>query len=241
MKPILFDLFCCAGGASTGYARAGFHVIGVDISPQPRYPFEFIQADALEFLDNLLARKHSYTEFFRLSDVAGFSVSPPCQGYSATKFVNPHSSTYPLLIPQVRERLIKTGKPYVIENVEGARSEMINPVTLCGSQFGRRAEFNGADVYLRRHRLFEANFLISEAGAHDHSGYAFPVFGHGPGGSQNPHIKGKGGAAFARELMGIDWMNRHELNESIPPVYTEHIGSDMLWAIEYDLMKDAAA
>jgi len=233
-RPLLLDLFCCAGGASRGYDRAGFSVVGVDINPQPHYPYPFIQADAIKFLDALLAGMDFIAPggVISLETVAAFAASPPCQGYSVTKSVNPHSGKYPLLIPDVRNRLIATGKPYAIENVEGAKRDMINPVTLCGSQFGLRKEFNGENVYLRRHRLLEANFMISEAGPHDHSGYAFPVFGHGPGGSQNPHIKGKGGAAFARELMGIDWTTRHELNESIPPVYTEYVGQYMMGAVD---------
>jgi DNA (cytosine-5)-methyltransferase 1 len=232
--PLLLDLFCCAGGASTGYARAGFTVVGVDIEPQPRYPFRFVQMNALTALDILLANGYIYVAGFGavwLEGIDAIAASPPCQGYSVTKSVNKNASSYPLLIPDVRNRLIATGLPYIIENVEGARKEMVNPVTLCGSQFGLRSDFNGENAYLRRHRLFETNWLLPEAGPHDHSGYAFPVFGHGPGGSQNPHLRGKGAAAMARQLMGIDWMRRHELDESIPPVYTEFIGNYALQEI----------
>ena len=117
---------------------------------------------------------------------------------------------------------------------------MRDPVTLCGSQFGMRSEFNGENAYLRRHRLFEYNFEIPDPGPHDHSGYAFPVFGHGPGGSQNPYLRGKGAAAMARQLMGIDWMRRKDLNESIPPAYTEYIGNHMMRAVEAASIEEAA-
>lgn len=199
-RPLLLDLFCCAGGASKGYYDAGFEVIGVDIAPQPRYPYEFVQADALDILRTLLYASGRVAGY-RLSDFAAFAASPPCQGYSVTKSVNPNAGKYPLLIPEVRRLLKATVRPYAIENVEGAKAHMQDYVTLCGSQFGMRADFNGENAYLRRHRLFETNFLIPDPGLHDHSGY------------------------------GIDWMNRHELDESIPPAYTEYLGAYMMRAV----------
>jgi DNA (cytosine-5)-methyltransferase 1 len=200
-----------------GYWLAGFDVIGVDVNPMPHYPFEFVQADAMEVLSN-----------HRLGNVAAIHASPPCQAYSCTRTLNPHSSKYPKLIEPLRNLLRLTGFPYVIENVEGAKAEMIDPVTLCGTQFGARADFNGTNTYLRRHRCFEGDWPLPDAGPHDHTGYAFPVFGHGPGGSQNPYIRGKGGAATARKLMQIDWMTRDEINEAIPPAYTEYVGTHLL-------------
>jgi DNA (cytosine-5)-methyltransferase 1 len=227
--PLLLDLFCCAGGASTGYARAGFTVIGVDIEPQPRYPFSFYQADAIELLDILLDGgwfiPRGWHREVKLDDFDAIAGSPPCQGYSVTKSVNTQAGKYPLLIPDLRERLIATGLPYIIENVEGARQHMINPVTLCGSQFGMRGIRNGHEVYLRRHRLFESNFSIPDPGMHDHAGNAFRVFGHGVPKNAPDWMKGRGAAEFARQLMGINWMNRHELDESIPPEYTVFIGA----------------
>jgi DNA (cytosine-5)-methyltransferase 1 len=226
MRPVILDLYCGAGGAAMGYHRAGFEVIGVDISPQPRYPFTFWEYDALRILrilsDGYMVEGHA------LADFDAIHASPPCQGYSYTRTINPHAHKYPKSIKPVREAFRATGIPYVIENVEGAKSQMIDPVVLCGSQFIPHSKFREEKTYLRRHRLFEVNWPLPEPGAHDHSGYAFPVFGHGPGGSQNPHLRGKGAAAKARQLMDINWMTRKELDESIPPYYTEYIGGHLM-------------
>jgi DNA (cytosine-5)-methyltransferase 1 len=207
-RPRLLDLCCSAGGAAKGYADAGFEVIGVDIRPQPRYPYEFHQADALTFpLDGF--------------DV--FHASPPCQGYSVTKSINPHAESYPRLVEPIRDRLKATGKPYVIENVPG--SPLIDPLILCGSQFGLVTWWPGnGRVGLRRHRLFESNILIPDPGPHDHSLLSVPVYGHGPSGKKTP-LKGIGHAQAERDVMGIDWMTREEINESIPPAYTYYIGA----------------
>lgn len=137
------DLFCCGGGASRGLALAGFEVTGVDIEPQPNYPFNFIQGDALTV------------------DLSGYDLvwaSPPCQGYS--KHVSSQSSKWtptkgrdePKLISLVRKRLQSCGVPYVIENVRGAKDHMINPIQLCGTMFG---------LPISRHRWFESSWVIT--------------------------------------------------------------------------------
>lgn len=218
MRPRLLDLFCCAGGASTGYHRAGFHVVGVDLAPQPHYPFEFHQGDALEFV-----REHGH-EF----DV--IAASPPCQAYTTAsgKARKHHGATYPDLIAPTREHLIATGLPYVIENVEFARRHLVDPVRYCGSSFG---------LDVRRHRLFESNVEIVGP-ACDH-GWQTPRFR-----SLDSRIVKRGGLAsvvgvhgncnYAGEFplrcaaMGIDWMTNAELVEAIPPVYTEHVGRQVL-------------
>lgn len=208
-KPRLLDLFCKAGGSGMGYYQAGFDVVGVDIEPQPNYPFEFIQADAMTFpLDGFDA-------------VHG---SPPCQGYSVTKSL--HTAEYPKLIGLLRERLATTGVPFVIENVAGARAEMVDPVTLCGSSFG---------LGVRRHRLFELSFPVSAPSCAHHL-QPCPVDVTGTGGSRSgPRVDGKGGnsrkprnLSHAREVMGIDWMTRKELSQAVPPAYTQYIGSQLL-------------
>lgn len=206
----LLDLFCGAGGASVGYARAGFEVVGVDIAPQPNYPFEFYRADALEF------------------PLGGFDVihaSPPCQAYSvATKAWNGRDD-HPELIAPVRRRLVESGAAYVIENVQGAPLE--DALLLCGSSFG---------LDVRRHRLFESNVpLVGPTCNHRLHTPRFPalrsgrttlasvvgVFGTGGGDAKD--------IVAWKRAMRIDWMvTKHELAESIPPAYTEFLGRQ-LW------------
>lgn len=140
----LLDLFCCAGGAGEGYRRAGFDVTGVDIAPQKNNPHRFIQADALEYL-----REHG-------RDFDAIHASPPCQAFSTItpkRFRNNH----PDLIAPVRELLKSIDKPYVIENVGGARMKLVNPFMLCGTMFGLRTPC-GAE--LQRHRYFEASWFV---------------------------------------------------------------------------------
>jgi hypothetical protein len=160
VKPRLLDLFCKAGGAGKGYADAGFEVVGVDIEPQPNYPFAFVRAEALEQMRKLLrgdvmpalVEGRDYREFW-LSDFAAIHASPPCQahvkGLGAVNAALGRETRYGDLIPQTRALLEQTGLPYVIENVEGA--PLTAAVKLCGSSFG---------LPLRRHRLFEANFPL---------------------------------------------------------------------------------
>lgn len=138
MKPRLLDLFCGAGGCSKGYADAGFYVVGVDVEPQPNYPFRFIQADALEFL--------------REGRWQGFDVihaSPPCQRYSAAAEIHDTSERHPDLIDPTRALLRATGLPWVMENVE--RAPLETTLRLCGSMF---------ELGVLRHRLFESNVLM---------------------------------------------------------------------------------
>lgn len=219
-----------------GYREAGFEVIGIDIKPMPRYPFEFHQADALAYLDAML--------LYGWQDIDAIHASPPCQGYSVTQSL-PYSKPYPQLVESVRERLEAIGLPYVIENVP--RAPLLNPVTLCGSQFGLVTDWPPwGKVALRRHRLFEAGgFAIADAGPHDHSLYAVPVYGHGPGLSKarrhRPYPHGHGALQAAREVMQIDWMTRDELDESIPPAYTRYIGKQLLEAVSYNWSARLAA
>ena len=222
MKPRLLDLFCGAGGAAKGYQEAGFYVVGVDIKPQPRYcGDEFHQADAMEF---------------PLEGFDAIHASPPCQAYSVGSARWRATGTeYPDLLDATRDRLIATGRHYVIENVEGARSRMRSPFRLCGQAFG---------IGVVRHRLFETNWLcltpvhVRCAGAVQRD--LVSVTGHGPPGRhyRAVTVAGHGGnsRSFAlatwKEAMGIDWMTRDELTQSIPPAYTKFIGEQLMKHLE---------
>jgi DNA (cytosine-5)-methyltransferase 1 len=170
MKPRLLDLFCGAGGCSVGYARAGFEVVGVDIVPQPRYPFAFVQADALEYLHELCSLGSS--RFGVEIQFDAIHASPPCQAHSA---VTPDKSVHENLIPETRELLEATGLPYVIENVEGAKAELHDPAMLCGSMFDPILD-------VRRHRLFETNWGLEPPAwpcRHGLSEPRYDVYEHG--------------------------------------------------------------
>lgn len=197
-----------------GLHRAGFEVVGVDIKPQPRYPFEFHQADALTF------------------PLDGFDfiwASPPCQGYTVLRHAPGANGTAPRLIDEVRARM-PAGRPWVIENVEEAAWAMSDPIKLCGSMFGLGAQ----GCRLQRHRLFESNFYWPRMKcAHDDTPVIGVYGGHArrrassAGGRGTRDIWEGGHKAAASEAMGIDWMTLAEMSEAIPPAYSRFIG---LWA-----------
>jgi DNA (cytosine-5)-methyltransferase 1 len=212
-RPRLLDLFCCAGGAAKGYHDAGFEVVGVDIVDRPTFPYAFVQADAL-FLGN---------EF--LASFDAIHASPPCQSYSDLAKRNGNGHEWPRLIEPVREMLVAAGRPYVIENVEGA--PLIDPVILCGTMF--------PELRVIRHRLFEANFKITPPDHKKHPKvHTFDKrkshFGKTNEWTDFVQVTGGGNCtlAAARHAMGIDWMTKGEINEAIPPAYTKHIGRDLL-------------
>lgn len=207
MKPKALDLFCGAGGATKGLQRAGFHVTGIDHKPQPRYCGDhFIQADAL-------------APPVKMEDFDFIWASPPCQAYTALKGLT--NKEYPKLVPMVREMLEQTGVPWVIENVVGA--DLQNPISLCGSSFG---------LGVWRHRLFEMSHPPLFTPPCAHHLVREPIDVTGTGGPFNGARAAPGGGTsrkprnleHAREVMGIDWMNRAELAQAVPPMYAEFIG-----------------
>jgi DNA (cytosine-5)-methyltransferase 1 len=223
-KPRLLDLFCGAGGAAMGYYRAGFEVVGVDIEPQPRYPFEFHQADALDFLRRWTQIRH----------FDAIHASPPCQGYSRLRHLPwLKGREYPMLIDATREQLEATGLPWIIENVYDAP---LTGIWLCGTQVG---------LELLRHRRFESNVLLlipphvphKDVLASGGASLAKRYAGHGVTGvikeinrdSLAGHVAG---IARARKVMGIDWMKRDELMQAIPPAMTEFLGTQLIRAVE---------
>jgi DNA (cytosine-5)-methyltransferase 1 len=214
----LLDLFCKAGGAGKGYADAGFEVVGVDIEPQPNYPFEFVQADAIDVLFHDLCQGWGGWYGFTLENVAAIHASPPCQFRTAYRRRSGHVAESPNLIPRVRELLKQTRLPYVIENVEGARDDLHNPVKLCGTGFG---------LDVQRHRLFESNVpLMGIPCAHGRHAARFTAATNRSEGSRRTVEVGvwRIPLKVQQRAMGIDWMTLEELSEAIPPAYTEHIG-----------------
>jgi len=214
--PRLLDLFCGGGGAAMGYHRAGFDVVGVDVNPQPNFPFEFHQADAMTY---------------PLERFDAIHASPPCQAYSVLRRANP-GAVYPDLVAPTRVRLQLAGVPWVMENVPGA--PLSATVILCGSMFG----LGSGERQLRRHRLFETNFAMLQPECM-HEGEAVGVYGGGPTGRYTfengvkAGLKGRRGGyqgtmAERREAMGIDWMPSARLNQAIPPAYTQFIGEQLI-------------
>lgn len=210
MRPRLLDLFCGAGGAAVGYHRAGFEVVGVDNQPQPNYPFEFWQTDALA---------NDYGPW-DICDFDAIHASPPCQAYSPLNAYN--GKEYPDLVDSVRALLLQTGLPYVIENVPQA--PLLDPVRLCGPMFGLR-------IY--RHRAFESSVELDTPRHTRHvarcarNGYlpnpAAPFMSIHGGRHSKAWVRA------AAEQMGVPWMsNVREVCEAIPPAYTEHIGRFLL-------------
>jgi hypothetical protein len=208
-RPTLLDLCCCAGGASVGYDRAGFDVTGVDIVPRPRYPFTFIQADAIEYVR---AHGHEYD---------AIHASWPCQyGAAITKGTNARlRDTYVDLLPAGREAMLATGRPYVIENPE-ARPDLV----LCGTQFGlpilrhRRIEVHGWTPMAPPHTKHRGRVRGWRHGTY-HEGDYLAVYGKGGGKATVPEMQ---------QAMGINWTDVHEeLTEAIPPAYTQFLGEQL--------------
>jgi DNA (cytosine-5)-methyltransferase 1 len=211
-RPRLLDLFCGAGGAGMGYHLAGFDVVGVDVEPQPRYPFRFVQGDALDVLAG----------WDLMPPFDAVHASPPCRDHSTLSFIHGKVGTG-YLLEATRRALVRTGLPYVIENVPGA--PLLDPLWLCGSEFG----LLDGGRWLKRHRGFESNVLLMGAGGCNCAGR--PIGGVYGGGPQTTGGRFKFDAAGRRRVMGIDWMTRDEMAQAIPPAYTQFIGEQLMDAL----------
>lgn len=241
IRPLVaLDLFCKAGGAARGLVQAGFVVYGVDIEPQPNYPYPFLRMDALEAMRILLR------DGYMGGCVPDFIwASPPCQAFSPTRTINkkprkPHVDCVTPLRPLLEE----WGGPWCIENVPGA--PMRTDMMLCGSMFGLGVPEK--DALLRRHRVFEMSFPARAPRPCDHKGETIGVYGghfrnrrrpqtclaagHFP--HNLPHNKEAGYPDFTAEdaykAMGLPHgsMTRDELSNAVPPAYSYHIATEYL-------------
>jgi hypothetical protein len=209
----MLDLCSGAGLAAWGYALAGYEMTGVDNRPQPNYPFEFVQADALTY---------------PLEGYDAYHCSAPCQLWSpSTLSQRKRGVVYPDLITPMRKRLIATGKPWVMENVPEA--PLRPDLDLCGCYFRLKVK----QGYLKRVRRFELSWQPRVVlPPHRHEGAAITIAGHGTTQWQR-RLTGHVGVALWREIMGASWTTREELTEGIPPAYTAFTGM-LLWEVTGD-------
>jgi len=215
-RPRLLDLFCGAGGAAMGYHRAGFDIVGVDIAPQPHYPFEFREGDAMEIL-----RDRDY-----LATFDAVHASFPCQRWSRLSRATGKAGRWPDLITPGRPLLRAAGVAYVIENVPEAPLRG-NVVLLCGETFA---------LEIIRHRAFEtSHFILAPQCCHEFGGIwtgRYIAFRRG----KSPHTGKRpprpNTRTAYRDAMGCDWMTTVEAAQAIPPLYTQWIGTQLLAAME---------
>jgi DNA (cytosine-5)-methyltransferase 1 len=243
-RPRLLDLFCGAGGAAVGYHRAGFDVVGVDIEPQPHYPFEFFQVDALEVLRWWHLRRY---EALMDHGFAAIHASPPCQAF--TQMSAKHRGKGGLadqrvdLLTPTLEFLRPMDIPWVVENVQGSVPPLRPILKLHGGMFG---------LGVHRPRLFESNVMLL-APRMPECKEPVGVYGNAPDSRalwvrKNPRYRNNGNwrtaanpkksvlrapsnLAHAQEAMGMDWADWHGTKEAIPPAYTEFIGTQLLAAL----------
>lgn len=258
---VILDLYCCEGGACRGYTDAGADVYGVDLDGRfaKRYPGAgFHQGSALDVLAALIdgalvpfTRGDGTVVWLGLEDFDAIHASPPCQGYSIATAGNPAArAKQQRLIAATRDLLAQTGLPWVIENVEQARSQMVDPIMLCGRMFGLGAQDeDGLALVLDRHRLFESNVgLVAPPHPRHGAEQVAGVYGGSRRAKRKPdeslaevaprdrhaarHERSGGYVPRSRRvqqaLLGIDWMTVHGMNQSLPPVYTRYIGLQLI-------------
>ena len=203
-KPRLLEVYCGAGGSAVGFDRAGWIVDGVDIVAQRHYPFKFFKADAVEFIYEHGHKYHAITG------------GPVCKRYSKTWRIN--SADHPAQIPATRQAMRSTGLPYVIENVEDALPELLDPMMLCGQDFG---------LHTYRHRLFESNVRLTRPGTHAPHIRRTVKMGRERVGDYYHAVGHFAATDYIRKDMGVEWMSRDEISQCIPPAYTEHVGTQL--------------
>lgn len=235
-RPLLLDLYACAGGAAKGYHDAGFEVVGVDIEPHKNYPYECYQGDALEVM-NILLRGENW-HGLTLKEIKVVHGSPECKGYTGCN-LSPRELYQRQILP-VRQRFQASSKPYIIENVRGATAELHASLMLCGTMFG---------LPMERHRWFETNVFLYPPMPCNHKIAHIAVYGHSVWDSWLPGTPRKDGRSrpdsvsieIGRAAMQCPWMNIEELAEAIPPAYTAWIGTQLLNALAYRAESEVVA
>lgn len=207
-RPKILVTYCCQGGDSWGWHLAGFDVTGVDLSPQPRYPFTFTQGDAVEYI-----RSHGR----EYDAVVG---SPPCQAYTLCQRIQ--GRDHPQLIGSTREAMEQTGRPWIIENVEEARGELRSPVMLCGASFG---------LHTYRHRLFESSVQLTAPLHQEHVQRTVKMGRPLVPGDWYHAVGNFSNVPYVKADMGVPWMSRDGIRECIPPAYTEFLGRQLIGQI----------
>lgn len=226
-RPLLLDLFCGEGGCSAGYVAAGFDVVGVDLHPKPRYPYEFVQGDALTYLADPV--------FMARFDAV--HASPPCKSENPLRHL--HDVQHPDLLTPTLAALRAQSLPWVVENVE-ATDKLPGALLLCGASFGLSTTCkDGVQRALKRHRLFESSVFLMRSGcacgssAHRAGQYnpqrIIGVYGNGGGGQMTRGYKGN--LAESRAVMGMPWASREGVSQAIPPAYTRFIGEQLIEAM----------
>jgi DNA (cytosine-5)-methyltransferase 1 len=208
--PRLLDLYCCQGGAAMGYHRAGFEVVGVDIQPQLRYPFRFVQTDAIGYLLG------HWREFDAVH------ASPPCHDHSALVSRAGRDGTGHLLA-DTRDALTSIHIPWVIENVPGA--PLRADVMLCGGMFGLRTY---------RHRWFElSDPMFPPIIEHPRHRVRTSTKKRRVDWDAGLHVSVTGdiGTYLGSRALGIDWMTGDGLSQAVPPAYTHHLGAHLMTAV----------